>query len=188
MKSAPVLLAAVLPLFSLVSCATPGLDPTMPPPRPHVPQVTMSQPQNQNEQALIGEVESTLERNGLRATDRQGVEYQLAFSVLEGPVRTDVSIDLIQGRDRVVHAFARSGGPLSVFKKQQVVREAFDKALQQFEAQLPRTGSPSGTGRDSQGYRTGSPPPYSPQQPSYGEAPSNPYGGSYPNGQNPSGY
>jgi hypothetical protein len=186
MKSVKLLFSSLLPVLCLASCATSSLDSSLPPPRPHVPQVTMSVPQNSNEQALIGEVENALERNGLRPTERQGVEYQLAFSVLQGPVNTDVTLDLIQGRERVVHAFARAGGPFSVFKKQQVVRQAFDKALQQFEAQLPRTGggTSGGGSYQEQPYQNQSreapAQPYG-NQPTYGN-PQQPYGGAYQGG------
>ena len=147
-------LVAICAMLLNASCSTmTDLDPGAPPPQPHIPQVTMPQPQNAQEQSLIGEVERSLEANGLRPTDRAGVEYQLAFSVLQGPVNTDVSIDLIQGRERVVRAFARAGGALRMFNKQQVLREAFDKALRQFEAQLPRSGGRTDFGeRDSGGY------------------------------------
>ncbi len=178
MKPLKLLCSALLPVLCLASCATSSVDPAMPPPRPHVPQVTMPLPQNRDEQALIGEVENALERNGLRPTERNGVEYQLVFSVLQGPVNTDVTLDLIQGRERVVHAFARAGGPLSVFKKQQVVRQAFDRALQQFEAQLPRTGGGSSGGGSYQGQSWEAPVQPSGHQAPY-DNPRQPYGGAY---------
>ena len=133
-----MLLAALL-AAGPVSCSTPDYDPDLSPPRPYVPRVTMPVDLNREEQNLIGDVENMLEQNGLRPSDRSGVDYQLAFSVEDGPVNADVTLDLYQGRDRIAHAFARTGGPRIIFQRQRVIRESFDKALRQFEAQLPRT-------------------------------------------------
>ena len=108
--------------------------------RPHVPGVTMPVELNQNERPLIGEVERVIEQNGLRPTDRRDVEYQLAFSVEDSPVSATVTLDLYQGRNRIAHAYAKAGGARVVFQRQRAIREAFDKALQQFQPQLPRPG------------------------------------------------
>lgn len=159
-------LCAVLP----VSCATPDYDPNVSPARPYVPRVTMPVDLNRNEQNLIGDVENMLEQGGLRPTDRAGAEYQLTFSVEDGPVNADVTLDLFQGRDRIAHAFARVGGPRIIFQRQRVIRESFDKALREFEAQLPRTGSfRQEAGRYPESYREGSsqPNPYGQTNPDY---------------------
>lgn len=140
MKNPVSLLFILLGALASVSCSTPDYDSGTSPARPYIPRVTMPVNLSRNAQNLIGDVEQSLEQNGLRPTDRAGAEYQLAFSVEDGPVNADVTLDLYQGRDRVAHAFARTGGPRIIFKRQQVIRESFDKALRQFEAQLPRPG------------------------------------------------
>ncbi len=142
------LIAGLLAALNLTSCTTVDYDSQVSPARPYVPRVTMPVDLNNHEQNLVGDVEHSLEQNGLRPTDRAGAEYQLAFSVEDGPVNADVTLDLFQGRTRIAHAYARVGGPRIVFQRQRVIREAFDKALQQFEMQLPRTGgSRDGSGR-----------------------------------------
>lgn len=173
MKYIPILLTGFISILSLSSCTTMDPGSMAPPARPHVPQVTMPLQLDRKEQSLIGEVERVLEGNGLRPTDRGGVEYELAFSVEEGPVNTDVTIDLLQGRSRVARGFGRAGGPLSVFQRQQVLRQAFDKALQQFESQLPRGGGSRASGG---GYEE-------PYRRSGGSSAPQPYGGGQGGGQ-----
>jgi hypothetical protein len=183
MKTTALLLTGLISVLQLCSCTT--MDPGLagPPARPHVPQVTMPYQLDQKEQSLIGEVERALENNGLRPTDRPGVEYELTFSVEEGPVNTDVTIDLLQGRARVARGYARAGGALKVFQRREVLRQAFDRALQQFESQLPRGG-----GRQPGGYdEPGRSEPYRgsdsiPQQPTYdgGRPAYDPYGSPQP--------
>lgn len=130
-----LLAALLLPACTTSSTGDPGLSPV----RPYVPRVTMPMETNANEQNLMDDVEQVLEARGLRPTERTGVDYQLAFSVEDGPVNADVTLELYQGRNRVAHAYARVGGPRILFQRQRVIREAFDKALQQFENQLPGT-------------------------------------------------
>ncbi len=162
-------------LLPACTTSTPG-DPGLSPVRRYVPRVTMPMEANANEQNLMGDVEQVLEAHGLRPTDRTGVDYQLAFSVEDGPVNADVTLELYQGRNRVAHAYARVGGPRIVFQRQRVIREAFDQALRHFENQLPRT-SPVRQGYDTGGFE-GGPPPGRPDP--YGQG--QPYGpvGSYP--------
>ena len=171
MKHLKTLLLLVICACGSVSCTTSDYDPDVTAARPYVPRVTMPVSLNQEEQNLIGDVEQALEDGGLRPTDRAGAEYQLAFSVEDGPVNADVTLDLYQGRNRVAHAFARVGGPRILFKRQKVIREAFDQALREFEAQLPRSAfSPRVTGGYRQDSNT-SPPPYR-----SGNTAPNPYG------------
>ena len=168
MKKTASLLLGLISCFAAVSCSTPDYDPNLSPP----PRVTMPLNLTRDEQNLIGDVENSLEQNGLRPTDRAGAEYQLAFSVEDGPVKAEVTLDLYQGRDRIAHAYARTSGPRILFKRQQVIRESFDKALRQFEAQLPRSGG--GYRQDIGGHRQdgrNAPEPYGP-----GNAQPNPYG------------
>lgn len=177
MKSLKVVIISILSISFLSSCATPDYDASVSPARPYVPRVTMPVDLNANARNLIGDVEQTLEQSGLRPTDREGAEYQLAFSVEDGPVNADVTLDLYQGRNRVAHAYARVGGPRIVFQRQRVIREAFDKALQQFEARLPATGGiRSGTVRppsghygdnDNYGNTSNQPNPYGTPRPYY---------------------
>jgi hypothetical protein len=176
MKKILLRLAALLAVAALASCAGTGFETGPVVGRPHVPGVTMPLDLNRNEQGLIGEVERVLEQNGLRPTDRREVEYQLAFSVEDGPVNADVTLDLYQGRNRVAHAYARVGGPRIVFQRQRVIREAFDKALQQFESQLPRTGGYQDSYREPGQYQGGRTVPYGSPDP-YGQPPEQqPYG------------
>ncbi len=183
MKIRFALIASLLAVLNLTSCTTPDYDPNLSPARPYIPRVTMPSQLDRDEQNLIGDVENVLEQNNLRPTDRTGAEYQLAFNVEHGPVNADVTLDLYQGRDRIAHAFARVGGPRILFKRQQVIREAFDKAIRQFEAQLPRTGGGGGGGYrphtgsqtapdrgyygEPQGSNYGQPNPYTQPQPDY---------------------
>lgn len=164
---------------STVSCTTSDLDSDVTSARPPVPRVTMPVNLNREEQNLIGDVEQALEESGLRPTDRAGAEYQLAFSVETGAVTAEVTLDLYQGRARVAQASARAGGPRILFKRQKVIREAFDKALREFETQLPNPGfSPRASGTYRQD-RNSYPPPYG----SENETP-NPYGQPLPDYSN----
>lgn len=179
------LLLSILSFGFLTSCSTPDYDPSVSPARPYIPRVTMPVDLNANEQNLIGDVEQSLEQNGLRPTDRTGADYQLTFSVEDGPVNADVTLDLFQGRNRIAHAYARVGGPRIVFQRQRVIREAFDKALQQFEPQLPRVNAPGDRYRDDDGSNSNYNNNYNPNRPAsggynpppaYGSPDSNPYG------------
>ena len=164
---------------SSVSCTTLDSDSETTSARPPVPRVTMPVNLNREEQNLIGDVEQALEEGGLRPTDRAGAEYQLAFSVESGPVNAEVTLDLYQGRARVAQASARAGGPRILFKRQQVIREAFDKALRDFESQLP---GPSFSTRNRRTYREDDgtrPTPYG-----MGNESPNPYGQAAPDYSN----
>lgn len=190
MKIRHFLLPGILSLGFLTSCTTMEYDSSTSPGRPYIPRVTMPVNLNANEQNLIGDVEQSLEQNGLRPTDRSGADYQLEFSVEDGPVNADVTLDLFQGRNRIAHAYARVGGPRIVFQRQRVIREAFDKAMRQFEPQLPRVNAPGNRYPDDDhdnSYRPGRPSPggYAPAPaPGYGAPDYQPYsgGGAYQSG------
>ncbi len=139
----------------LAGCGSTDPDPG--PGRRYVPRVAMPTDLDSQEEAFIDDVADVLGDAGYRPTVSRSAEYQLEFSVEPGPVNVDVHIELHRNGDEVVKTFARSGGLTTMFKKQRVIRSAFDKALADFQARLPQAGAggPSGGYGGAGGYEEG---------------------------------
>jgi hypothetical protein len=107
--------------------------------RPYVPFVALPTNLDPAERNLLPEIEDVLNNAGYRTSFSGEAEYDLDFLVDSGPINTDVRIRLFRGRQEIVVAYARSGGARSLFRRGQVVRDAFEKCLREFEARLPRS-------------------------------------------------
>jgi hypothetical protein len=116
--------------------------------RPYVPVVSMPPNLDETERDLLPDIEDVFEDAGYRPTFSGGAEYELDFEVESGPINTDVRMRLFRGRQEIAGAYARSGGARSIFRRGQVVRDAFEKCLHEFDARLPRPAH-SGPGYDT---------------------------------------
>jgi hypothetical protein len=123
--------------LGLASCAVPDSGPRGPQ-EVYVPRVSMPVDLSPSELALVPELAATLEQNGFRPSNNPQEEYGLDFSVEDGPVNADVTITLYRGRGQVARGYARVGGARILFQRQQVIRESFNRAVDQFVARLPR--------------------------------------------------
>lgn len=139
---APVFLPPRLILWSaalfLAACGSPR-GPDQPP--PSQPRVLMPSGLNGNEEKYIPQVEAALERHGFKPTLGRDAEYKLGFSLDSGPINADARLELTQGRQNAARSFARVGGPRIIFQRGKVIREAFEKALADFDGQLAQAAS-----------------------------------------------
>jgi hypothetical protein len=126
----PILLVSA----ALVGCTTVDADYSYS--RPYVPTVGLPGNLDQTEQRLRPEIENVFEEAGYRVTQGRETDYDFDFSVEAGAVNADVTMMLFRGRREIVRAYARSGGARMLFRRSQVIRDAFEKCLGQFEARL----------------------------------------------------
>lgn len=145
-----------LTLVMLNSCET--LE-TERPEQGYAPPVMMPEDLSADERRLIPYVEDVLRRAGFRPVYDGGAEYELEFKVDDGPVNADVHLSLLRRGGPVAKAYARTGGPSIVFRRQEMIRESFDKCLRDFDGQLPRRDEwrdhGSGFGSSYDDYRRG---------------------------------
>ena len=141
------LLSLALACLSLTQCVTPdGYD-------QHngggsrIRYVSMPYDLNERELQYIRDVTGVLEANGYRPTRGGNAEYNLDFSIEEGPINTDTTITLSERGSTIAEGAGRDGGPQSIFDRASVVRRSFDRALREFSGQL-------GSGGYDQGYPT----------------------------------
>ena len=133
-----------LSLFVLNSCET--MDDDGGQDRNYAPTVTMPDDLSDNESRLIGAVENVLEDAGYRTTRSRG-EFELEFKVDDGPINADVYLTLTRDGSTVAKAYSRVSGPM-LFKRQELIRESFEKCLRDFDRQLPSTRYDRGSSRD----------------------------------------
>ncbi|CAN5836241.1 hypothetical protein BH11VER1_BH11VER1_05240 [soil metagenome] len=100
--------------------------------------VMMPEKLSDNERRLIPYVEDVLRRAGFRPVYGGGAEYELKFTVDDGPVNADVHLTLLRRGGELIKSYARTGGPSIVFRRQEMISESFDKCLRDFDRQLPR--------------------------------------------------
>ncbi len=137
-------LSCVFAAVSLCSCVTTEYPSGGGREAYRAPQVSMPRATNRNEQNYLGAVAQVLQRNGYEPAGGGAAEYGLTFSVADGPVNADVTVDLYRGRQAVAHGFGRSGGPRIILQRQRVIQEAFEKAMREFEGELPQAGGGAG--------------------------------------------
>jgi hypothetical protein len=128
-------LLGTLAVITLSSCGT--TETSYEPSRVYVPRVSLPTRLNANEQRLLPEVEDTLTNAGYRTTRSQAADYDLRFSVEDGPINADTTITLMQEGDTIARGYARVGGPQIILARQKTVNQSFGQALDQFENQLP---------------------------------------------------
>jgi hypothetical protein len=137
----------VVSIFSLLSGCN-SVDSGYGYSRPYVPVVSMPPNLDETERDLLPDIEDVLVDAGYRTTFSGGAEYELDFVVESGPINTDVRIRLFRGRQEIAGAYSRSGGARSIFRRGEVVREAFGNCLDEFESRLPRPAR-RGPGNDT---------------------------------------
>lgn len=100
--------------------------------------VLMPEDLSADERRLAPYVEDVLRRAGFRPVYGGDAEYELDFKVDDGPVNADVHLTLLRRGGAVAKSYARTGGPGIVFRREEMIRESFDKCLSDFDRQLPR--------------------------------------------------
>lgn len=120
--------------------------------RPHIPTVSMPRSLGSHERRLLPRVEDALIEAGYRPARRPDTDYHLDFSVEAGPINADVAISLRRGSQEVVRGYARSGGARTMFRRQETIDRAFEKALAEFQSRLPVVGG-AGAWPRSEGLR-----------------------------------
>jgi len=128
---------AAFTLVVLNSCETMDYEG---PERDRRPEVSIPTDLSNSERRLIGAVEDALADAGYRPIRDDDAEFALEFEVDDGPVNADVHLRLLREGSLVVRSYARTGGPAIIFKRDEMIRDSFDKCLRDFERQLPRTG------------------------------------------------
>lgn len=131
------LLPLMAALFALSACAT---YESSGPGRPYAPAVYIPHYRDGYEARYLSTVESTLLRAGYQLSRSRSAEYELDFRIESGPVNTDTYLTLLRDRREIVKAYARGSG---LFKRDQVIRQSFDKCLLEFENRLPHVRSHS---------------------------------------------
>ncbi len=118
-------------LFS--SCASmPGL-----PGADRRPTVTMPAGLDATEQGYLSLITRSLTRAGLRPVTRDEADFQLAFSIVPGPINSDATIKLYHNGQTVARGAGKKGGVMYLLKRGERTNDAVNAALDQFENQLP---------------------------------------------------
>lgn len=146
MKRPTRLLALGLPFFLLVSCAS--RSEFVPDGAP----VTVGMPAelSERERSYVGEVDGALRREGYQPV-RHGVgELNLVFRIAEGPINTDTTIELREGRTVLAEGRGRGAG-MPMIGRDKIAERSFQQAFGDFQAALPSAGAARMPGGDADG-------------------------------------
>jgi hypothetical protein len=115
----------------------------MPPPGPggagaaqRQPTVLLPYELDERETGYMRQITGMLRENGYQTVRGGYADYQLDFSIETGPVNADANLVLREGNRTVAQGFGRDGGPRIILNRNQVVRNAVDRCLAEFEPQL----------------------------------------------------
>jgi hypothetical protein len=144
------LLAAGAPLVFLASCANRS---------EFVPEggpVTVGMPSelSDRERTYVGEVDGALRGVGYQPVRHGAGELKLEFRISEGPINTDTTIELLDGRTVLAEGRGRGSG-VPMIGRDKVAERSFQKAFGDFQAALPGAeaarvpgGAPEGNGEE----------------------------------------
>jgi hypothetical protein len=147
MKIIPHLTALVPALVLLAGCASRS---------EYVPEggtttVGMPAELSDRERMFIGEVDAALRGEGYLPVRHGAGELQLEFRISEGPVNTDTTLELRDGRTVLAEGRSRGSG-VPMIGRDRVAERSFQQAFGNFQAALPGAGqarfSGSGSGGD----------------------------------------
>lgn len=139
MKSVTSLLAAAA-IVSLPSCVTGRSDFT-----PENSQTTVGMPAklSDRERSFISTLDGSLRNEGYLPVRHGSGEMQLEFEIAEGPINTDTSIELHEGRRVVAKGFGRAAGA-PMIGRAKVADKSFNRAFEEFQSSLPSGDSHGG--------------------------------------------
>ena len=152
MKFSTRLLAVGAPLVFLASCAS--RSEFVPDGGP----VTVGMPAelSDRERTYMGEVDGALRSGGYQPVRHGAGELKLQFRISEGPINTDTTIELRDGRTVIAAGHGRGSG-VPMIGRDKVAERSFQKAFGDFQAALPgaeaarMSGSvPEGNGEETE--------------------------------------
>jgi hypothetical protein len=146
MKLYTRLAAISAPLVFLISCA--GRTEFVPESGP----VTVGMPAelSERERIYVGEVDSALRNEGYQPVRYGAGELKLEFRISEGPINTDTTIQLREGRTVLAEGNGRGSG-MPMFGRDKVAERSFQKAFGDFQAALPGAQSARTHGTETHG-------------------------------------
>ena len=65
-------------------------------------------------------------------------EYELEFTLDDGPINAVVNMTLIKRGRTLAEVEGKAGGPRMLFDREGIIREAFEDAFRQLDSDLPR--------------------------------------------------
>lgn len=146
MKHCTRLLALSAPFVFLVSCASRS---------EFVPEsgpVTVGMPAelSERERSYMGEVDTALRGEGYQPVRHGAGELKLEFRISEGPINTDTTIQLREGRKVLAEGNGRGSG-MPMIGRDKVAERSFQKAFGDFQAALPGAQSARTHGTETHG-------------------------------------
>jgi hypothetical protein len=135
-----------VPLAFLVSCA--GRTEFMPDSGP----VTVGMPAelSDRERTYVGEVDTALRNEGYQPVRSGSGELRLDFRIAEGPINTDTTIQLCDGRTILAEGNGRGSG-MPMFGRDKIAERSFQKAFGDFQAALPGAAAARSSGASGSG-------------------------------------
>lgn len=145
-----------LPILSLAAAAVALLSSCAPSRTAFVPdnsQPTVGMPAqlSERERTYIPNLDGTLRGEGYLPVRHGAGEMQLQFEIAEGPINTDTTIQLYEGRRLVATGSGRAAGA-PMFGRAKVADKSFNKAYDAFKSSL------SGSSRSTSGGHSDSAP------------------------------
>lgn len=107
------------------------------------PTVGMPAELSDRERLFVADIDNALRREGLLPVANGRGDMQLDFNIAEGPINTDTSISLNEGRQILASGKARAAGA-PMIGRQGVAGRSFDRAFAEFQGALSRVASGRG--------------------------------------------
>ncbi len=90
---------------------------------------------NERERLFVPDIEAALRDNGLLPVRHGAGEMELEFTMSAGPINTDTSITLAEGRRTVASGTGRASG-VPLIGRSSVAEKSFERAFQDFQEEL----------------------------------------------------
>jgi hypothetical protein len=133
MQKLSLLLCGLLASFFFSSCQT---TPSGPGSAPRRPTVLLPYELDEREASYMRQITGMLNQYGYNPVRGGYADYELDFSIETGPINADANLTLREGHRTVAQGFGRDGGPRIILNRNQVVRNAVERCLAEFEPQL----------------------------------------------------
>ncbi len=105
------------------------------------PTVGMPAELSERERAFVSDLETALRDRGYVPVRHGAGDMQLKFEIAEGPINTDATIELYEGRRLLAKGQGRGSGAPMVGRAK-VAEKSFSRAFEEFQSSLQ--GSPPG--------------------------------------------
>ncbi len=142
----PAILLAASAAVLLPSCATRTAF------TPERSQVTVGMPAklSDRERSYISSVDGSLRSQGYLPVRHGTGDMRLDFGISEGPINTDTSIRLSEGRTTIAEGEGRAAGA-PLIGRDKVAERSFNRAFEAFEASLPHSSAAGQQHAEAQG-------------------------------------